>query len=164
MSSKRKPRVCGAGRKIKSSDKSKNRVDSGKAQASPWADPPAFDPIVVKIKAIQRDADRMQAAVEDDFRFFDANPARVFHLRNCTPCERDAFGPGWILVVRVRPDANQRIPIRIAALRFHDATAHDTEEKAAELFEWVMPRFGANIPPERRALLEPLRRRSVACA
>ncbi len=73
---KQKPCICGAGQK--KSDNSKDSLKSSKKQASAWTAPPIDskldDAADRAAKRAQRDADRLEAACDDDRRFFEAHP------------------------------------------------------------------------------------------
>jgi len=135
----------GANRKI--SCISKNNPDLQNRQ-SPWTNQPAYDPVAEVARRSQADADRLEATAADDQWFFDENPDRRFHIRNATPHELDiGLACGWVLVARYS-EGRMRLPVPFPVLAAREASEHDTEEKARELFDCLTAHFtAANVDP-----------------
>jgi hypothetical protein len=137
MTRQEKTRRCERRGKNKSSYTEENKPVLLKTQSpSPWANPPAYDPLA----DIQSDKNDwfLTALAELDADFFNENPDRSFHLRNATPCERDGTGYDWVMVARWATGF-VRLPQRQPpALAGHDASEYDTEKKARALFNRMM--------------------------
>jgi hypothetical protein len=149
-----------------------NKNGTGAALASPWYNPPAYDPLAEVIKRIQRDADRLDAMSADDAAFFEANPARNFHLRAATPHERKA-GTAFdmVLVAQLEPGVRLRIPVACdfpPDLRdgiLASVPEYDTEERTAATFDRIAPVYTPEkTPPGLYRIIQELRRRRRAAS
>ncbi len=147
-----------------------NKSSTGATLASPWYNPPAYDPLAEVIKRIQRDADRLDAVAADDAAFFEAHPKRNFHLRAATPHERDA-GTAYqlVLVAQITPGVRWRIPVswpfppHLREAFLGTVPENDTEERAAATFDRIAPHFTAqNTHPGLYRIVQELRRRRRA--
>ena len=125
---------------------------------SPWTNLPNFDPLAEVVRLSQADAERLEATCDDDIAWFDANPIRRFHIRNATPHERDTgLACGWMMVARCSI-GRIRLPVPFPALAAHDASEHDIEEKARDLFDCLTWNWAAkNTPPAVFVLIEEIR-------
>jgi hypothetical protein len=102
---------------------------------------------------------RLGAAVLTDCDWFDNHMGRCFHPRNATLVEFEiGLSCGWVVVARSRVGP-VRMGVMLAGLARHDASKHDTEEKARELFDYVSMRHTAeNTDAALLALLEEIGR------
>jgi hypothetical protein len=145
--------------------------ENGTGVASPWYNPPAYDPVAEVIKRIQRDADRLDAVAADDAAFFEAHPERNFHLRAATPHERDA-GTAFdmVLVAQFEPGVRLRLPVACdipPGMRdgiLASVPEYDTEERAAATFDRIEPHYtpGNTQPGLYRTIQELMRKRAKA--
>jgi hypothetical protein len=148
-----------------------NNCGTGSALASPWHNPPAYDPFAEFIERTRQDADRLDAVSEDDRRWFEAHPERNFHLRAVTPHERGTgYADDMILVAQVGPGLRWRIPVKCYFLAnatpatreafLASIPEHDTEKRAAEWFDQLTAHFtSCNTHADLYKIVQELRRK-----
>jgi hypothetical protein len=134
MSKKRKGAV-GRGASKKVNRKCKNKPDLRRSQ-SPWSSAPAVNFDAEFLARVKKDADRLEATVEDDRLWFEANPHRQYHAREATPHESYVSGQSdWVLVVRIAHGNRLRLPFKLIMEDGFDVAACDNDATGAEIFE-----------------------------
>lgn len=100
-------------------------------------DAPRYDPNADFTERAELDPERLEATRNDDRAWFDAHPARLFHVRPVTPHERACGADAPIMLVCRKPGGRIRLggPFSLLLRELMNLEALDTDERAGELFD-----------------------------